>query len=79
MTTQNHQLVYCSRLKSPMEHRHAELDAILAPARRENARAGITGGLFVTGNYVAQLLEGPHEAVERIFARICVDPRATKM
>jgi hypothetical protein len=75
MTDQIHQLVYCSRLRSPMESRQAEIDSILATSRRNNARAGITGGLFVTGDTVAQLLEGPIDATERTYAKICADPR----
>jgi hypothetical protein len=70
-----HQIVYISRLRSPVENREAEIDAILVSARRNNARAQITGGLFVTGDIVAQLLEGQNEAVEGTFVRISTDHR----
>jgi hypothetical protein len=53
----------------------AEIDAILEVARRNNRRSGITGGLFVTGDIAAQLLEGPSAAVKTIFDKIHVDLR----
>jgi hypothetical protein len=75
MNNQIHQLVYCSRLSSTTANRQAEIDAILAISRRNNRRADITGGLFVTEDLVAQLLEGPMDAIERTYVKICADPR----
>jgi len=58
-----------------MVGRKAEIDAIVVVARKRNASAQITGGLFVTRDIVAQLLEGPIDATEHIYAKICADPR----
>ena len=52
-----------------------EVERILAAARRNNARDGITGALLRSENHFAQLLEGPPEAVERAFERIQRDWR----
>ena len=53
----------------------AEVDAILEVARRKNAEAGVTGALMFNGTHYSQVLEGPREAVERIFEAIQLDPR----
>jgi hypothetical protein len=53
----------------------AELEAILAAARANNAAEGVTGLLlFHDGNFL-QTLEGDEQAVRRIYARIECDPR----
>jgi hypothetical protein len=53
----------------------AELEAILATARVNNAAEGVTGLLlFHDGNFL-QTLEGEEHAVRRIYARIERDPR----
>jgi hypothetical protein len=75
MSTEIHQLLYCSHLCSPRQNRRAELNDILVIARRNNARVGITGGLFVLGDIVVQMLEGPTDHTERVFETICADPR----
>ena len=53
----------------------AELDAILAVSRRNNAAIGITGLLITGGRRFLQVLEGPAPAVKTIFGRIERDPR----
>ena len=53
----------------------AEVDDILAVARPKNQAAGVTGALMFNGTHYAQVLEGPREAVERIFECIQLDPR----
>ena len=52
-----------------------EVERILAAARRNNARDGLTGALLRGECHFAQLLEGPSEAVERAFERIRRDWR----
>jgi hypothetical protein len=53
----------------------AELETLLQKARRANAAAGVTGILAAGGRRFLQLLEGPVDAVDAIFARIERDPR----
>jgi hypothetical protein len=55
----------------------AELDAILAVARRNNAAMRVTGAMMLTNKHFAQVLEGPPDAVEEIFERIQMDERHT--
>lgn len=54
-----------------------DLDAILDTARTRNAAEGITGLLVFNGFNFMQLLEGPADSVERVFASICKDRRHT--
>ncbi len=53
----------------------AELDALLASARRANAQADVTGALLFNRECFAQVLEGPMPAVNSVFERIQRDPR----
>ncbi len=55
----------------------ADLDAILAVARRNNAAMRVTGAMMLTNKHFAQVLEGPPDAVEEIFERIQMDDRHT--
>ena len=70
-------LIYTSRfsgLPDTQDTRERIRDIAAASARR-NHELGITGSLtFVDGTFV-QLLEGPHDAVEQTFERICHDFR----
>ncbi|MBC2859261.1 BLUF domain-containing protein [Stappia sp. 28M-7] len=52
-----------------------EVDRLLAVARRNNTRDGLTSALLLAGNTFFQVLEGEHGAVERAFARIIDDTR----
>jgi len=54
-----------------------ELDAIVDSSSASNIVAGITGMLWWDGNNFAQVLEGPHEAVDRAMQRILADIRHT--
>lgn len=52
-----------------------ELLAMLEPARATNSKAGVTGMLlYVDGNFV-QALEGPDRTLDKLFAKIAMDPR----
>jgi hypothetical protein len=51
------------------------LNDILATAQRRNAAADVTGALYFDGSLFFQVLEGPDEAVQEIYAAIRRDPR----
>jgi hypothetical protein len=70
-----HQVFYCSVL-TPGESPHAVSD-ILAQARRGNAELRVTGLLIFDGLHFLQYLEGPHDPVQWLMARITADPRHT--
>ncbi|MGX7744678.1 BLUF domain-containing protein [Rhodopseudomonas parapalustris] len=56
-----------------------EIETILNASRRHNHKLGITGALIFNCGFFAQVLEGPRDAVERIFAVIRKDPRHNKI
>ena len=57
----------------------ADIDAILASARRNNERDALTGALAYNGYNFLQLLEGPDAKVEACLAIIRGDPRHSGM
>ena len=52
-----------------------DLEAILHAAQINNASNDLTGLLVFTGTQFMQLLEGPRDSVEAVFAAICTDRR----
>lgn len=54
-----------------------DVDELVARAASANASKDITGALVVAGSVFFQLLEGPAEEVDRLFARIRDDARHT--
>jgi hypothetical protein len=52
-----------------------QIDSILRRSRSWNESVGITGALFFNRTLFAQVLEGPHREVERLFQQIKADPR----
>ena len=52
-----------------------QIDSILRRSRWWNESVGITGALFFNRTLFAQVLEGPHREVERLFQQIRSDPR----
>lgn len=68
-------LVYASESRLVDANRRAELDRVLASARRFNDQNGITGFLLATDKAFAQVLEGPRDKVAETYGRIVVDPR----
>lgn len=74
-------VIYTSRAapRPPGQSEEAMIEAILATARRNNARNGLTGALIYQDGRFAQMLEGPPEALEELLARIARDPRHTDM
>jgi len=77
MSESIHRLVYYSRNRtvSSTEDMSATISQILQSARRNNARAGVTGALMFNAGCFAQVLEGPKDAVEHTFERIQQDER----
>lgn len=67
-----HQLIYVSDLVGKDE-RH--LAPILESAVRRNTEDGITGMLLYSGGNFLQVLEGPKDAVQATYDRICKDSR----
>ena len=70
-------LSYVSRCKlsGSGEEIAAQLAAIVAAARRNNSRNGITGALLYSDHCFEQVLEGHREAIEDTFERISTDRR----
>jgi len=66
------QLVYASR---PFGFDDLALAGILASARQNNSRRGITGALICREDLYLQMLEGEPNAVQSTFARIATDDR----
>ena len=66
------QLIYASR---PFGYDELMLAGILATARRNNKRDGITGALICREDLFMQLLEGRRDLVTSSFSRIMRDDR----
>lgn len=66
------QLIYMSR---PFGYDSATLASILATARRNNPQHGITGALICRQDIYLQLLEGPADAIEKLYEGILADNR----
>lgn len=66
-------LVYASAATTPFTPQ--QLQDLLALARRRNAAAGITGMLLYLNGSFFQVLEGPSDVVDGLFATISSDPR----
>lgn len=69
------QLLYFSRATAHVEA--STLAEILQTSQRNNQRSGISGLLIYEDYHFMQVLEGTKQAVEEIFAKICVDERHT--
>ena len=66
-------IFYLSRAVKPLTD--AEVQSILRISQRNNRRSDITGCLMYSGEYFAQTIEGRHESVDPLVARIALDPR----
>ncbi len=66
-------LKYVSRMSKPLTD--AQVAEMTLKAASKNAGLGITGVLFTSGGLFVQVLEGPQEAVEKLFADIQADAR----
>jgi hypothetical protein len=67
------QIVYISSARQSFCE--ADLGALLAVARRNNKRVGVTGLLLCGGRRFLQALEGPEKSVQFIFDKISADER----
>ncbi|WP_374473443.1 BLUF domain-containing protein [Arenimonas sp.] len=54
---------------------HPEVGRILVQSRRNNARQRLVGGLYFADGCFFQVLEGPAEDVEALYAKLQQDPR----
>ena len=75
--TQLVRLIYKSQsaLKGTASDVERGFSDILETSRRRNAAVGLTGALMFTRFMFVQALEGPAQAVEETFDRICCDLR----
>jgi hypothetical protein len=71
------QTIYASSA-CPEFHEHAIPD-LLRKIRPRNAKAHVTGMLLYVGTSFLQVLEGPAEPVDALFARIIFDSRHTQV
>ena len=65
-------VIYVSR---PTHFDHMVLDNILKTSRSNNLRVGVTGNLVCHSDLFLQMLEGPSEAVGRLYEKILADNR----
>ena len=72
-----HRLLYCSdaALAGPPEDVERQVLEMVEAARAANAAADITGAILLSSGVFMQVLEGPIDAVETTFERICSDLR----
>lgn len=68
-------LSYSSRRPCLPELAATQIAAIEAAATENNRRADLMGALACSDSRFAQVLEGPRDALERTFERICYDTR----
>lgn len=66
-------LLYVSQ--ATVRPRPETVDAIVATAQRVNPTLGLTGVLLWSDVHFAQLLEGPADALDLMYARLAQDPR----
>ena len=76
MQTANHEdlkhVIYVSR---PTHFDHMVLDNILETSRSNNLEVGVTGNLICHSDLFLQMLEGPSNAVRRLYEKILADDR----
>ena len=58
---------------------HTMVFSIAESGAVNNARVGVTGALMFMSGVFVQLLEGPSDAVESVFERICRDTRHRRL
>ncbi len=67
-------LVYASHFKQN-DYTTTELARILEKATANNGASDLSGALLFGDDYFLQCLEGGREAVNKLFLKICQDPR----
>lgn len=76
-----HRLLYTSEARLPDDPAEAlrTVDAIVAHSQARNEARGLSGALlYVRGTFI-QALEGPLDALETVFERICHDFRHARL
>lgn len=68
-------LIYRSHNLIPAEQRKRDLGALFSAARANNKSLQVTGALLCNEGVFVQVLEGPEEAVTKLFEHISRDPR----
>jgi len=68
-------LKYVSRFAERMSE--DQIQEMADKAAADNQARGITGVLMTTGGLFFQVIEGPDDEVDALFARIAIDPRHT--
>lgn len=68
-------LLYVSRSTGVLGAANDNFEATIATWGALNSGLCITGALLFTGEYFAQVLEGPEAPVDQLMARIATDPR----
>jgi hypothetical protein len=71
------QIVYLSTPSKALTQ--DELKNLLEKSRKKNQSAGITGMLLYIDNSFLQVIEGPTQAVENLFAKINAHPRHVRI
>jgi len=71
------ELIYTSRMTTPMSM--TEIVQLLDSARSNNTREGLTGMLTFGSESFLQALEGPADAVNRLYEKLVRDPRHTRV
>ncbi|MBC7924228.1 MAG: BLUF domain-containing protein [Bryobacteraceae bacterium] len=81
MEQQLYSIVYCSRnrMYGDSTEIKEELESILASSRKNNQLAGISGALLYNAGSFAQVLEGPLDAIGRVFEVIQRDSRHSEV
>ena len=62
-------------MSRPTHFDHMVLDNILKTSRSNNLEIGVTGNLICHSDLFLQMLEGPSEAVRRLYEKILEDDR----
>ena len=70
-------LIYISASSHLMNN--DELEEILTKSRANNTELGLTGMLLYYEGAFMQVLEGPEESVHRLYSRINLDPRHSRI
>jgi len=70
-------LMYASRAVPALDQE--ELVTILRQSKANNPGTGVTGVLCFSGGIFLQVLEGGRSAVNKLYNRICADPRHTEV
>jgi hypothetical protein len=70
-------ITYVSRFAKPFSE--SELEKLGESSARNNEELGVTGVLMTSGGIFFQILEGPEEAVDRVYSAIANDTRHTDL